>query len=126
MFAKAPSCLQADGLPIELPEGLDQVDAEAELAVVIGKPGRAIGRERAADHIAGYTIMNDVSDREAQYSDKQFFRGKSIDTGGPCGPWIVTPDELPPWPTAWGSPAAGTAGSCSRATPTSSSSRWTN
>ena len=52
--------------------------------------------DRAAEHIAGYTCINDVSDREAQRADKQFFRGKSLDTGGPCGPWIVTPDELPP------------------------------
>ena len=95
LFAKAPSCLQADGRPIEIPAGLEQVDAEAELAVVISRPGRAIPRERAAEHIAGYTCFNDVSDREAQYADKQFFRGKSLDTGGPCGPWIVTPDELP-------------------------------
>jgi 2,4-diketo-3-deoxy-L-fuconate hydrolase len=95
LFSKATTCLQAPGLPIELPEDLKQVDAEGELAVVIGKPGRAIARENVRDHIAGYTCFNDASDREAQYSDKQYFRGKSIDTGGPCGPWIVTPDELP-------------------------------
>jgi 2-keto-4-pentenoate hydratase/2-oxohepta-3-ene-1,7-dioic acid hydratase in catechol pathway len=95
LFSKATTCLQAPGLPIELPEELTQVDAEGELAVIIGRHGRAIPRERARDHIAGYTCFNDISDREAQYSDKQFFRGKSIDTGGPCGPWIVTPDELP-------------------------------
>jgi len=95
LFSKATTCLQAPGYPIELPEDLKQVDAEAELAVVIGKPGRAIARENVRDHIAGYTCFNDVSDREAQYSDKQYFRGKSIDTGGPCGPWIVTADELP-------------------------------
>ncbi|MFN2369560.1 MAG: fumarylacetoacetate hydrolase family protein [Candidatus Krumholzibacteriia bacterium] len=95
LFSKAPSCLQMPGGPIELPDDLDQVDAEAEIAVVIGKAGRRIARERARDHIAGYTCFNDVSDRAAQYADKQFFRGKSIDTGGPCGPWIVTPDELP-------------------------------
>ena len=96
LFSKASTCLQAPGKPIELPEDLLRVDAEGELAVIIGKPGRRISREQAADHIAGYTCFNDVSDREAQYADKQFFRGKSIDTGGPCGPWIVTPDELPP------------------------------
>lgn len=95
LFSKAPSCLQMPGGAIELPEDLDQVDAEAEIAVVIGKPGRRIPRERAREHIAGYTCFNDVSDRAAQFADKQFFRGKSIDTGGPCGPWIVTPDELP-------------------------------
>ncbi len=96
LFSKAPSCLQAPGMPIELTAELTKVDAEAELAVVIGKPGRGITPGQAADHIAGYTCMNDVSDRDAQYTDKQFFRGKSLDTGGPCGPWLVTPDELPP------------------------------
>ncbi len=107
-FSKAVTCLQAHLGPIALDDDLDQVDAEAELAVVIGKAGRRIPREEAADHIAGYTCMNDVSDREAQYADRQFFRGKSIDTGGPCGPWIVTPDELPP--LAHGLEITGTVG----------------
>ena len=96
LFSKASTCLQAPGLPIELTHELTQVDAEGELAVIIGKPGRAISREQAAEHIAGFTCFNDVSDREAQHADRQFFRGKSPDTFGPCGPWIVTPDELPP------------------------------
>ena len=95
LFSKAPSCLQAHEKPIQIAADLTQVDAEGELAVVIGKAGRAITRADAASHIAGYTCFNDVSDRAAQYSDKQYFRGKSIDTGGPCGPWLVTPDELP-------------------------------
>ena len=96
LFAKAPSCLQGPYGPIVLDAGLDQVDAEAELAVVIGRAGRAIPPAHAAEHIAGYMCFNDVSDRRAQYADKQWFRGKSLDTGGPCGPWLVTPDELPP------------------------------
>lgn len=95
LFSKAPSCLQAHGMPIQISKDLDQVDAEGELAVVISRPGRAIKRQNAAEYIAGYTCFNDISDRAAQYADRQFFRGKSIDTGGPCGPWIVTPDELP-------------------------------
>jgi len=96
LFGKAPSSLQTHDGPIQLAADLTQVDAEAELAVVIGKPARAVPRERAGEHIAGYTCFNDVSDREAQRRDRQFFRGKSLDTGGPCGPWIVTGDELPP------------------------------
>jgi 2-keto-4-pentenoate hydratase/2-oxohepta-3-ene-1,7-dioic acid hydratase in catechol pathway len=95
-FGKAPSSLQAHDGPIGLTDDLTQVDAEAELAVVICKPARAVSRDQVADVIAGYTCFNDVTNREAQRGDKQFFRGKSIDTGGPCGPWIVTPDELPP------------------------------
>ena len=94
-FGKAPSCLQTHDGPIELAADLTQVDAEAELAVVIGKPARAVPAARAGEVIAGYTVFNDVTDREAQRRDRQFFRGKSLDTGGPCGPWIVTPDELP-------------------------------
>lgn len=99
LFSKASSCLQVPGGPIALPPECTQVDAEAELAVIIGKAGRAIARQDALDHIAGYTCFNDISDREAQYSDRQFFRGKSMDTSGPCGPWIVTPDELPNFAT---------------------------
>jgi 2,4-didehydro-3-deoxy-L-rhamnonate hydrolase len=95
-FSKASTCLQAHNGPILLDRELQQVDAEAELAVVIAKAGRRIPATAAAEYILGYTCFNDVSDREAQYADKQFFRGKSIDTGGPCGPWIVTADELPP------------------------------
>ena len=96
LFSKAPSCLQSHDGPIGLTEDLTQVDAEAELAVVISRPGRSITADEAGDYIAGYTCFNDVSNREAQFRDRQWFRGKSIDTGGPCGPWIVTPDELPP------------------------------
>lgn len=95
LFSKAPSCLQVPGGPVELPEFCEQIDAEGELAVIIGRPGKCIPRDSAIHHIAGYTCFNDISDREAQYADRQFFRGKSMDTGGPCGPWIVTPDELP-------------------------------
>lgn len=95
LFGKAPSCLQSHDGPIGLTDDLTQVDAEAELAIVIGKPARAVSRDEAGEVIAGYTVFNDVTNREAQRGDKQFFRGKSIDTGGPCGPWVVTPDELP-------------------------------
>lgn len=96
LFSKASTCLQAHNGPIVLEPDLTRVDAEAELAVVIGRPGRGIARENAHEHIAGYMCLNDVSDREAQRVDKQFFRAKSLDTGGPCGPWLVTPDEVPP------------------------------
>ena len=95
LFSKASTCLQMPGGPVELLPECKMMDAEAELAVIIGKPGRAIKRENAHEHIAGYTCFNDISDRDAQRRDKQYFRAKSMDTGGPCGPWIVTPDELP-------------------------------
>lgn len=96
LFAKAPSCLVGPNDPIRLPdpELEDQADAEAELCVVIGRGGSSIAEADAYDHILGYTVMNDVSGRRSQYGDKQWFRGKSFDTFAPCGPWIVTRDEL--------------------------------
>ena len=71
-----------------------QVDYEAELAVVIGREGRHIPVDKAYDYIAGYTIVNDVSARDAQYSDKQWVRGKSFDTFCPIGPYLLTADEV--------------------------------
>jgi len=72
-----------------------QVDWEVELALVIGNVGRDIPKERAYDHVFGYTIANDVSARDLQYLDaRQWYRGKSLDTFCPLGPWIVTRDEL--------------------------------
>ena len=96
LFAKAPSCLIGPADPIRLPDPAieDQVDCEAELCVVIGRAGRNIPESEAMEHVLGFTIMNDVSGRRSQYGDKQWFRGKSYDTFGPCGPWIVTRDEL--------------------------------
>lgn len=97
LFAKAPSCLIGARDPIRLPpaELESRVDAEAELAVVLGRTARNLDSRAAAETILGYTVFNDVSGREAQYGDRQWFRGKSFDTFGPCGPWIVTRDELP-------------------------------
>jgi 2-keto-4-pentenoate hydratase/2-oxohepta-3-ene-1,7-dioic acid hydratase in catechol pathway len=72
-----------------------QVDWEVELAVVIGRRGRDIAADRALHHIFGYTVANDVSARDLQFLDGgQWYRGKSLDTFCPLGPWIVTTDEL--------------------------------
>ena len=72
-----------------------EVDWEVELAVVIGRQGRNIAADRALDHIFGYTVANDVSARDLQFLDGgQWYRGKSLDTFCPLGPWIVTTDEL--------------------------------
>jgi 2-keto-4-pentenoate hydratase/2-oxohepta-3-ene-1,7-dioic acid hydratase in catechol pathway len=94
LFAKAPSALIGPGDPILLPEN-EQVDVEAELAVVIGRRARDLSARAAQDVIAGYMCFNDVSGRKAQYSDRQWFRGKSYDTFAPCGPFLVTADEIP-------------------------------
>ena len=94
LFAKAPSCLIGCGDAIRIPREEHQADAEAELCVVLGQAAREIEPEAARERILGYTILNDVSGREAQYGDRQWFRGKSYDTFGPCGPWIVPAEEI--------------------------------
>jgi 2-keto-4-pentenoate hydratase/2-oxohepta-3-ene-1,7-dioic acid hydratase in catechol pathway len=94
LFAKASSALNGPNDPVVLPRSCGQVDWEVELALVIGREGKRILPERAFDYIAGYTIMNDVSGREAQFGDGQWFRGKSFDTFAPMGPALVTPDEI--------------------------------
>lgn len=97
LFCKAPSCLVGPHDPIVLPDPAIEarVDAEAELCIVLGRHARNVPESEAMDCILGWTVMNDVSGRQAQFGDKQFFRGKSFDSFGPCGPWIVTRDELP-------------------------------
>jgi 2,4-didehydro-3-deoxy-L-rhamnonate hydrolase len=94
LFCKAPSALSGPFDPIVLPLSSGQVDWEVELAVIIGKTCRRISRANAMEHIAGFTVMNDVSAREAQFGDSQWFRGKSFDTFAPLGPVLVTPDEV--------------------------------
>lgn len=93
LFCKATSALSGPHDPILLPQCSGQVDWEVELAVVIGREGKRISRADAYDYVAGYTVMNDVSGREAQFGDGQWFRGKSFDTFAPLGPALVTPDE---------------------------------
>ena len=73
----------------------DQIDWEAELAVIIGRRGRNIAAAEALNHVFGYTVVNDVSARDLQFNHGQFFKGKSLDGACPMGPWIVTADEVP-------------------------------
>lgn len=94
LFGKFANTLCGDGDPILLPDGIGHVDAEAELAVVIGERVHGIAVEDALDAIAGYTCANDVSARDAQFGDGQWFRGKGFDTFCPIGPTIVPRDEL--------------------------------
>ncbi|HZJ52090.1 MAG TPA: fumarylacetoacetate hydrolase family protein [Actinomycetota bacterium] len=95
LFSKPSSCVIGAGDAIEMPNGEVKLDYEAELAVVIGAPARAVSAEQAAAAIGGYACFNDVSERVAQLSDGQWFRGKSFDTFAPFGPWVVTPDDIP-------------------------------
>jgi 2-keto-4-pentenoate hydratase/2-oxohepta-3-ene-1,7-dioic acid hydratase in catechol pathway len=84
------------GQPVVKPRVSDSLDWEGELAVVIGQPGRDIPAERAWEHVAGYSIYNDVSVREWQFHAKQIASGKNFEGTGPFGPWLVTADEIEP------------------------------
>lgn len=95
IFAKYPTAIIGPEEPILLPQVSKKVDYEAELAFIIGKVGKNISRARAYTHVAGYTIFNDVSARDLQFSDGQWVRGKTPDTFAPIGPYLVTRDEVP-------------------------------
>jgi 2-keto-4-pentenoate hydratase/2-oxohepta-3-ene-1,7-dioic acid hydratase in catechol pathway len=95
LFAKATTALRGTGDPILLPVNEGRVDVEAELAFVVGRRARHVGAAEAMAVVAGYMCFNDVSGRAAQYSDRQFFRGKGFDTFAPCGPYLVSADEIP-------------------------------
>lgn len=94
LFCKTPNTLNGPFDSIRLPKSSSQIDWEVELAVVIGKAGRGISRENAYDYIAGFTVFNDVSGRDTQFAEGQWFRGKSFDTFAPVGPALVTLDEI--------------------------------
>jgi 2-keto-4-pentenoate hydratase/2-oxohepta-3-ene-1,7-dioic acid hydratase in catechol pathway len=96
VFAKMPSCVVGPFDAVERPRASDQVDYEGELGLVIGRRCRDISRDEAPDVIAGYTVINDVSVRDYQHRTSQWVLGKSFDTHGPIGPWIVTADEIDP------------------------------
>lgn len=94
LFLRVWESLLAAGEAIVVPRVSDQVDWEGELAVVIGSPGRYISEEDAMDHVAGYSIFNDVSVRDYQRHTQQFTAGKNFDATGPFGPALVTADEI--------------------------------
>jgi 2-keto-4-pentenoate hydratase/2-oxohepta-3-ene-1,7-dioic acid hydratase in catechol pathway len=95
VFTKVPECVIATREAVRYPHGVSaQVDYEAELAVIIGKQGRGIARDKAFDHVFGYTIVNDVTARDLQSKHAQWLLGKSQDTFCPMGPWVVTKDEV--------------------------------
>jgi acylpyruvate hydrolase len=96
LFAKFPIALTGPRDPIAIPTTTDKVDWEVELGVVIGRPGRDVGVADALDHVAGYTVINDLSMRDWQNRTMQFLQGKTWERGTPVGPWMVTTDELPP------------------------------
>lgn len=96
VFTKWNSCAQGPNDDIVLPRDSLQTDWEVELGIVIGKPAKYISPEQAPEHIAGYCVINDVSERDYQLGKSaQWDIGKGCDTFGPIGPWLVTSDEVP-------------------------------
>jgi 2-keto-4-pentenoate hydratase/2-oxohepta-3-ene-1,7-dioic acid hydratase in catechol pathway len=96
IFAKFPNAVVGPGAVIRWDPALtQQVDYEVELGVVMGRTARRVPAADALDYVAGYTICNDVSARDLQFGDRQWVRGKSLDTFCPLGPWLVTRDEIP-------------------------------
>jgi acylpyruvate hydrolase len=96
IFARFATSLIPHQEPIRRPRESIALDYEAELAVVIGKPGRRIPREQALNHVAGYSLFNDATVRDFQLRTPQWTMGKNFDGTGSFGPWLVTPDALPP------------------------------
>jgi len=94
-FTKVPESVVAPGGKVVRHAVTEQLDYEVELAVVIGTPGRDIPRDRALQHVFGYTIINDVTARDLQKRHGQWFKGKTLDTFCPMGPVLVTADEIP-------------------------------
>ena len=96
VFMKATSCIVGPNDNIELPRGSQKTDWEVELGVVIGKPAKYVVEQDALSHVAGYCVVHDVSERAYQLEGTgQWVKGKSADTFGPIGPWLVTADEVP-------------------------------
>jgi len=94
IFLKPRTALNNPYNDILCPGNVQRLDYEAEIAVVIGKTTKKVSEDEAINSIFGYMIFHDVSARDIQFQDKQFTRGKSIDTFAPCGPWITTKDEI--------------------------------
>jgi len=95
IFSKVSSCIIGPGAPIHLPKASPFLDYEGELCLVIGKRARHTAPADALAHVAGYMIGNDVSVRDWQFHSPTWIMGKSFDTHGPTGPWLVTRDEVP-------------------------------
>jgi 2-keto-4-pentenoate hydratase/2-oxohepta-3-ene-1,7-dioic acid hydratase in catechol pathway len=95
-FAKWVNALVPDGAEVPLPKNSNKVDYEAEVAFVVGRRAKDVSEADALDHIAGYTLLNDLSARDLQFATPQWMSGKVFDGSAPCGPFLVTPDEAGP------------------------------
>jgi 2-keto-4-pentenoate hydratase/2-oxohepta-3-ene-1,7-dioic acid hydratase in catechol pathway len=95
LFMKATSAISGPFDPVTIPRGSTKTDWEVELGIVIGKEARYVDRDHALEHVFGYCVVNDLSEREFQIERSgQWVKGKSADTFGPIGPWLVTRDEV--------------------------------
>ncbi|MEU4160847.1 fumarylacetoacetate hydrolase family protein [Actinoplanes sp. NPDC026670] len=95
LFAKFSGALLAPHASIAVPPVSDQLDWEAELVVVVGRTARYVSAKKALEHIAGYTVGNDITVRDYQHRTREFLSGKTFEATTPIGPVLVTPDELP-------------------------------
>ena len=95
IFMKATTCISGPDDDVVQPQGSTKLDWECELAVVIGTKAQYVPEDKALEHVAGYCIVNDVSERAFQMQSSQWDKGKGCDTFGPIGPWLVTTDEIP-------------------------------
>jgi 2-keto-4-pentenoate hydratase/2-oxohepta-3-ene-1,7-dioic acid hydratase in catechol pathway len=95
-FAKFRNALAAPGATVVLPEASEKVDYEAEVAFVIGRRAMGVPEDQALEHVAGYTLLNDLSARDLQFATPQWMPGKVFDGSAPCGPALVTPEEAGP------------------------------
>jgi 2,4-diketo-3-deoxy-L-fuconate hydrolase len=94
IFMKATTCITGPNDKVIVPKNSTKLDWEVELGVVIGKKAQYVSQDKALDYVAGYAIVNDVSERAWQMQSSQWDKGKGFDTSGPIGPWLVTTDEI--------------------------------
>ncbi len=95
VFMKAVTCISGPNDDVVQPKHSTKLDWEVELAVVIGTKAQYVSEKEALSHVAGYCVVNDVSERAFQFATGQWDKGKGFDTAGPIGPWLVTTDEIP-------------------------------
>lgn len=96
LFMKSPHAIVGPNDDVEIPRGSEKTDWEVELGVIIGKKAKYVSEDDALEHVAGYCVINDLSERAFQIERQgQWMKGKSCDTFGPTGPWLVTRDEIP-------------------------------
>jgi 2-keto-4-pentenoate hydratase/2-oxohepta-3-ene-1,7-dioic acid hydratase in catechol pathway len=95
VFMKATTCISGPSDDVIQPRGSTKLDWEVELGVVIGSTAKYVSEAEALSHVAGYCIVNDVSERSFQMATSQWDKGKGFDSAGPIGPWLVTADEIP-------------------------------